>query len=505
MRVLVTGGSGVIGAGLIPELLDGGHQIRLLSRHPEESSREWPTSVESFEADVANADHLHGAAEGCEAIVHIAGIVAEVPPGITFESVNVAGTRNLLNEALHAGAPKFVFISSLAAERGLSAYHKSKYAAEELVRAYQGPWIIVRPGNVYGPGDEVMSLLLGMQRTLPAIPMIGDGSHPFQPVWYIDLGKALRHAVERDVAQGVYDVAGDEVTTANDLLDRLEQLTGRRPLRIPVPEFLTGFAVRAAQALRLPFPINESQFQMILEQSLVEPAANNALRPVFRVAATTLERGLTLLADVQPEQEPTEGVGNLERKRFIAEIEGAKLTAQELMRHFQQDCTDLLPIEFNVEPGSRYEVVKGASLTAALPLRGNIQMRVEEVTPLSLTFATLRGHPLAGVVRFSAKELASASVRFEVAIFSRAASVFDWVALRTGGRVAQNWTWRTVLERVVEMSGGRADFVVEEQEVASDAEAVEIEEWIKDLVSTRKLEEREGAEAWKQVETGARR
>ena len=194
MRVLVTGGTGVIGAGLIPELLAGGHRIRLLARGAEEASREWPAAVESFQADVTHGGELRGAADGCDAVVHITGIVAETPPEITFERVNVGGTRNLLKEASRAGQPKFVFISSLAAERGASAYHKSKRDAEALVREYGGPWVILRPGNVYGPGDEVISQLLSMQRTLPAIPMIGSGTHNFQPIWYIDLGKAIRRA-----------------------------------------------------------------------------------------------------------------------------------------------------------------------------------------------------------------------------------------------------------------------------------------------------------------------
>ena len=504
MRVLVTGGSGVIGEGLIPELLEGGHQIRLLSRHAKESKREWPAAVESFEADVANPGQLHGATDGCQAVIHISGIVDETPPDITFESVNVGGTRNLLKEASSAAAaPKFIFISSLAAERGASAYHKSKSAAEDLVRDYHGPWMIVRPGNVYGPGDEVISKLLTMHRTLPAIPMIGDGAHPFQPIWYIDLGKALRHAIEGDVVSGIYEVAGDEVTTADNLLDRLEKLTGRSPLRIPVPEFIAGLAVRTAQAVGLPFPINESQFQMILEQSVVAPGSINALSLVFHVKATPLADGLRILADVQPEQEPQEGVGKLERKRFVADIKNSRLTAEQLMAHFREHCTELMPIDFDVEPGASREVVKGSTLTANVAMRGNIQIRVEELTPLVVTFATLRGHPLAGVVRFSTSGSPAATVQFEVAIFVRAATVFDWVALNAGGQLAQNWTWRTVVERVVEISGGSAD-VREEQEIVSDSEGERIEDWIRDLITARKQDERKGAQEWKRGGAGPR-
>lgn len=493
MRVLVTGGTGVIGAGLIPELLAGGHRIRLLARGAEEASREWPAAVESFQADVTHSGELRGAADGCDAVVHITGIVAETPPEITFERVNVGGTRNLLKEASRAGQPKFVFISSLAAERGASAYHKSKRDAEALVREYGGPWVILRPGNVYGPGDEVISQLLSMQRTLPAIPMIGSGTHIFQPIWYIDLGKAIRRAIDVEVGCGVYELAGEEITSADDLLDRFERGTGRTPLRLPIPEFLASLTTRVAQAAGVPFPINVSQFQMIVEHNVIEPAENNALRRVFQVEATPLTSGLKMLADAQLEQEPAEGVGGIEHKRFCADITGSQFSAEELMEHFRQRFTELLPLEFASEPGVPQEVVQGATLTATLALRGNIQIRVEEVTPCSLTFATLRGHPLAGVVHFETSGPRPGVVKFAASIFARAATVFDWVALNIGGSVAQNWTWRTVVERVIEISGGSSDGVQEQSEVVSDDEGARVEEWIRDLIAGRKRDARNQA------------
>src|SRR5699024_4353138 len=107
---------------------------------------------------------------------------------------NIEGTRLLLAAAEAAGAPFFVFISSLGADEGESDYHRSKRAAESLVRAYRGRWLILRPGNVYGPGDETISMLLKMLRTLPAVPVIDDGEQPFQPVWFADLGEAIAHA-----------------------------------------------------------------------------------------------------------------------------------------------------------------------------------------------------------------------------------------------------------------------------------------------------------------------
>jgi uncharacterized protein YbjT (DUF2867 family) len=484
MRVLVTGGSGVIGEGLIPHLVEHGHEVRLLTRGAKDAAREWPDEVDSFTADVTHPEQLVGAADGCDAVVHVTGIIAEDPPDVTFEGVNVQGTRNLLVECARAGLPKFVYISSLAAERGASDYHASKREAEALVRGYAGQWVILRPGNVYGPGDDVISQLLSMHRTLPAIPVIGAGDHPFQPIWYLDLGAAITHAIEQPVNGVVHELAGDEVTSPNEILTHFEKLTGRTPMRIPIPEFLAGMTAKVSATVGLSLPINEAQFQMLIEHNVVSRPEANALSRVYAVPATPLTEGLSILADAQPEQTPDEGVGGMEAKRFWADIHGSRYDAEQLLTLFRERCTTLMPIEFDAEPDTPNEVAEGVTLTASLPLRGNIQIRVVEVEPRAVTFATLRGHPLAGIVRFTTGDPAPGVVRFTVTVYARAASMVDWLALSTVGGAAQNSTWRTVVERMVEESGGTAPEEVEEERgVAHGEKEAAIDEWVNELVT----------------------
>ena len=84
---------------------------------------QWTGGVTPVKASISDGATLPGAAEGCDAVIHIAGIVAEDPPEITFEKVNVEGTRNLVAEAEQAGVGRFIYISSLGADRGESDYH----------------------------------------------------------------------------------------------------------------------------------------------------------------------------------------------------------------------------------------------------------------------------------------------------------------------------------------------------------------------------------------------
>jgi uncharacterized protein YbjT (DUF2867 family) len=474
MKILVTGGTGVIGEGVIPELIARGHSVRLLSRHAEDDAQQWP-GVEPFEGNVAEISTLNGAADGCDAVVHIAGIVSEDPPKLTFEAVNVEGTRNIIEEAKRANVQRFVFVSSLGADVGQSDYHRSKKAAEEIVaQSDLQQWMIVRPGNVFGPGDEVVSLILKMVRTLPAVPVIDSGDQEFQPIWHEDLAKILATVVERnDLAKQTLEAAGPEITTMNDLVDRFREITGRSPLTVPVPSALAQFGV------------DENKLQMLKEKNVVR---GRSAVEVLGIDATPLDESLRLLADALKETLPEEGFGAFEHKIFYADIRGARHSAASLMALFRDHVNEFMPIEFVAEPGAPDRIEQGATLTGALPLRGNFQVRVEVAEPTHVVFATLEGHPLAGIVEFTTTENGGV-LRFAIDTWTRASNVFDWLAVRTVGAPAQDANWRAVVQRIVDASGGTSEGVQQEKERLSEEEAARAEERIKSIVQARKREE----------------
>jgi uncharacterized protein YbjT (DUF2867 family) len=473
MKILVTGGTGVIGEGVIPELIARGHSVRLLSRHAKEDAKQWP-DVEPFEGNVADAASLNGAADGCDAVLHIVGIAEEHPPEGTFQKINIDGTRHMLDETKRAQVRRFVFVSSLGADTGQSDYHRSKLAAEKLVQASGLDWTIIRPGNVYGPGDEVISLILKMVRALPAVPVIDSGEQEFQPIWHEDLAKILATAVERrDLGPQVLEAGGPEITTMNDLVRRFAEITGRSPLRVPVPSALAQFGV------------DENKLTMLQEKNVVR---GRSATEALGVTATTLDQGLRLLADALQETLPEDGFGALEHKTFTAVIAGSRYNAVSLMSLFRERVNDFMPIEFVAEPGAPDRIDKGATLTGSLPLRGNFQVRVEVAEPTHVVFATIEGHPLAGIVEFTTADL-SKGVSFAIDVYARASNFFDWVAVRTVGAPAQNANWRMVVQRVIDASGGTSDGVHEEKEKLSEDDAAAVEKRVRGLVQERKREE----------------
>ena len=484
MKILVTGGTGVIGEGVIPELIARGHSVRLLSRHATEDAKQWP-DVEPFNGNVADPASFVNAAGGCDAILHIAGIVAENPPEVTFQSVNIDGTRNLIAEAKRAQVRRFIFVSSLGADRGESDYHKSKLAAEKVVESSGLDWTIVRPGNVYGPGDEVISTILKMVRMLPAVPMIDDGKQEFQPIWHEDLAKILASAIERhDVQSQVLEAAGSEITSMNDLLRRFAEITGRSPVRVPVPMALAQLVSKLTPSA-VSLPVDDNKLAMLEEKNVIR--GRNAAQ-VLGITTTPLDRGLHLLADALQESLPEEGFGSLEHKRFYADITGSRSNAVALMTLFKERVNEIMPIEFVAEPGAADKVEKGATLTGSLPLRGNFQVRVQVSDPTHVVFATIEGHPLAGIVEFTSTDIPS-GVRFAVDVYARASNFFDWVAVRTVGAPAQNANWRSVVQRMIDASGGTSEGVREEKEKLSEEDAAVVEKRVRGIVQERKRDE----------------
>ena len=488
VQILVTGGTGVVGASTVSALLERGHHVRLLSRHAERDALAWPKGVTAIEGDVADAATITGAADGCDVVVHLVAIVDEAPPDITFQRVNVDGTRNIVTEAERGGVRKIVYVSSLGCDRGQSAYHRSKVAAEKIVRGFSGECIIIRPGAVYGPGDEHLSVLLRMVRTLPGVPIIGDGNQPVQPLWHEDAAAAIASAVERDdLNGGVYDLAGEELTSQRDLVDRFRRLTNRTSVDIPVPQLLAQFGIKAAGAVGIDFGFSDGQLQMLIEGSALPPDATNDLTRVFGITPRSLDEGLRLLADVQPEQLPDDGIGSLTRKRFWADIADSRFDADRLIDYVRLNFSTLAPAIMSAaaEPATPSLVEEGVTLTLDLPLRGHVQVRVVEVDERRFTLMTLEGHPLAGAVRIQTEPIDGA-VRFEVQVYDRAASIPDLVIMRTFGDTLQDRAWTQLIENVVKASGSRPADVQRSAESLSESEAAVVQRWAEELVLLRK-------------------
>jgi nucleoside-diphosphate-sugar epimerase len=171
--VALTGATGFVGKATLDRLIEGGWQVRALTRR-DQSKR---SGVCWIEGALDRPDSLARLCEGADAVLHIAGVVNALDAA-GFEAGNVTGTANMLAAAKEAGISRFVHISSLSArEPRLSHYGASKAKAEKHVATSLLDWTIIRPPGVYGPGDtEVFEMFRMAQRGFCLLPPDGKGS-----------------------------------------------------------------------------------------------------------------------------------------------------------------------------------------------------------------------------------------------------------------------------------------------------------------------------------------
>ncbi|MFN2387753.1 MAG: NAD-dependent epimerase/dehydratase family protein [Thermoanaerobaculia bacterium] len=169
---LLTGATGFFGHHVAAALIAEGWTVRALARDRARGRPPgpWNPAVEKVGGDLSEATDLSAAAAGCEAIVHVAGVV-KARRLRDYREVNAAGTERLVRAAQQsAPAALFVLVSSQAAAgparsgrpvreedppRPVSWYGISKREGELAVeRGWRGPWIVLRPGVLYGPGDR---------------------------------------------------------------------------------------------------------------------------------------------------------------------------------------------------------------------------------------------------------------------------------------------------------------------------------------------------------------
>ena len=263
--ILVTGGTGFIGAHLLEMLADKGESVRALvrTRMPRRTrvARTLPAGVETVYGDLASGVGLAEALAGADVVIHLAGVTKALRPQDYYDG-NVRATEQLVH-AMAGKGMRLVHVSSLAAigpatpgvplaedaePHPLTHYGKSKLLAERVVRDLAPDAVIVRPPVVYGPRDSDVFQLLKSVSTGLVLEMAG-GERWFSAIYVKDLVEGLLVAARTPRAAGrTYFLAHAQPVSWRQLGASAARIMARTPRVVTVP-FPVAHAVGACAEL----------------------------------------------------------------------------------------------------------------------------------------------------------------------------------------------------------------------------------------------------------------
>lgn len=224
------------------ELLSKGHDVIALDNKLGIRDAELRESgAEVVVGSVTDQEVVDRCMEGVEVVFHLAAAFRELDvPESHYDSVNVDGTRIVLESAARHGASKFVYCSTCGVHGDVENppadedapitpadyYQRTKYEAEPLVSAYHGrdgmETVILRPAAIYGPGDPERFLMLFKWASKGWFPMFGSGRTLYHPLYIDNLVDALLLCLEPGKATGrAYLIADEEYWTIEELVRKV--------------------------------------------------------------------------------------------------------------------------------------------------------------------------------------------------------------------------------------------------------------------------------------------
>ncbi|MCB9761481.1 MAG: NAD-dependent epimerase/dehydratase family protein [Alphaproteobacteria bacterium] len=285
MRILVTGGTGFLGRHVIERLRHGNEVVALCRRAQDE------LGVPVVVGDITDAATLAGVAEGCQALIHMAGLVSHHPEDAQrLYDLHVRGTENVLAEARRAGVRRVVHLSTsgtvavsadpdqISDERTETPrdiiyrwpYYRTKLIAEEAAleaSARDLQVVSLNPSWLLGPGDRtgassrIVRMFLDDQ--VPAAP---PGGLSFADVR--DVAATVETALYKGRPGSRY-LLGSANMTLMAFYERLARLTGKRPPLIKAPS-----AIRRALELFPRFGRDGVGFGFVADRVDVEQACH---------------------------------------------------------------------------------------------------------------------------------------------------------------------------------------------------------------------------------------
>ncbi len=256
MKVYITGGTGFVGSHLAHKLVWAGHKVTLggLSKN---APIDLPEDIEVELIDVTDPETLDFSDH--DAVIHLVGLSPLFKPNISYHSVHVEGTVNVMEACKDAGISRYIHMSALGAHpEENTTYLRTKGEAQVLVESSELDWSIVRPSVIFGEGGQFLnfteSLITPYVTALPR-----GGKNKFQPIYVEDIGDLFVEIIENPHSHThkKYDIGGPKIHSLKDISKMIEKSKGRSLRVLPVPMGLTKIAMSVSDKIGLKFGLDQ--------------------------------------------------------------------------------------------------------------------------------------------------------------------------------------------------------------------------------------------------------
>lgn len=233
LTVTVTGASGFVGSHLVQALVEAGHQVRAMTRHPDG----YEGAGQAVYGDVSDPDSVAAALEGADAAYYLVHSLDRED----FESKDAQAARTFSAAAKAANLDRIVYLGGLGREsQDLSAHLRSRREVERLLAQDGVPVTVLRAAIVVGHGGISWEITRQLVEHLPAMIVPHWAATRTQPIALRDVVAYLVGVLEPASARGrVFEVGGPEVLSYAQMMQRASQVMRHRPLPMLAVPLLT--------------------------------------------------------------------------------------------------------------------------------------------------------------------------------------------------------------------------------------------------------------------------
>lgn len=327
MKILITGATGLIGQAIAERLSEQGHELSVFHRQNSNLTVLDRHKIKQFyPGDLTDLKSLETAIEPQDHVIHCAAQVDENARCEDYWKINYLGTKNIVDLCGKFKIKGFVHMSSLGVYprqdhhgtnelanidmQGFDHYTKSKAHAEYYVRNFcETPYMILRPGFTYGPGDRIVWPRIMQLLKQRKIFLFGKTSQKLNHVFSKNVAQAVSQIINKTIfTNEAFNLTDLPTYTKKQFYECIAQATNTKVQFIHLPKWVAYAVCHAPPAARQVFspnvPLSPATYKFLtksLDFSITKAQDTLGYSPQY-----TLEEGLKItLRDYQSLSQPS--------------------------------------------------------------------------------------------------------------------------------------------------------------------------------------------------------